>query len=226
MTISLIIPCYNEEKAIPAVLSQVQQLGERFKCAGHTLEVIVVDDRSLDNSLKILSGYKDIKVISNSTNLGYGGSLKKGFSVAGGDFIAFMDMDDTYQIGDLEEMIAQANHHRVVIGERFTKGQGFDFVRRSGNIIYSKIIQLHKGAKVMDPCSGFRVFHRELVTDFVELSNNDLSYSLEMTLHLIKKNISFVEHAIRYETRVGQSKLNVLTDGLRFLWTIIRPSSL
>jgi len=226
MKISLIIPCYNEEKAIPSVLSEVLALSTRLEKNGKILEVIVIDDGSKDNSLNLLKSYRNITLVTNSTNLGYGGSLKKGFSLASGDFVAFMDMDDTYQISDLDEMISRATHHPVVIGERFTKGQGFDFIRKSGNIFYSKVILIQKGARVLDPCSGFRVFHRDLISEFTTLTNNDLSYSLEMTLHLIKKNISFVEHAIRYEPRIGRSKLNVFTDGLRFLWTIIRPSSL
>lgn len=90
--ISVIMPCYNEEKTVESAVNSI--LNQTFQ----DFEFIIIDDCSQDNTsqiLQVLSKQSSkIKVLRNSQNLGYSGSINKGIKAAGGDFIARMDADD------------------------------------------------------------------------------------------------------------------------------------
>lgn len=87
--VSVIIPAYNAEKTIKKCLDSV--LNQTLK----NIEIIVINDCSKDNTLKILKKYKDkIKLIDNKKNLGPAGSRNKGLDIATGEYIGFVDSDD------------------------------------------------------------------------------------------------------------------------------------
>ena len=97
-SISIVIPCHNEEAAIAPVMEKIAEVRSRVP---ELREVIVVNDGSTDRSPQILKQYTDIEVLNSKKCLGYGGALKLGFQHASSDLIIFLDMDDTYDIRQL-----------------------------------------------------------------------------------------------------------------------------
>ncbi|MGB2599948.1 MAG: glycosyltransferase family 2 protein, partial [Candidatus Omnitrophota bacterium] len=100
VVLSIIIPAYNEEDAIASTLENA--LKARKKITSETdidrVEVIVVNDGSKDNTVRIVSDFaarEDVKLISFEKNRGYGAAIKEGFDQAGGDYVGFFDADGT-----------------------------------------------------------------------------------------------------------------------------------
>src|SRR3989344_2196303 len=99
--ISIIIPVYNEEDSIEESIKKVK---DTMKGIYYEYEIIVINDGSTDNSQKILENIRDIKLIINNCNKGYGASLKKGIENARYNFILITDADSTYPIEEIHRL--------------------------------------------------------------------------------------------------------------------------
>ena len=97
MTLSVVIPALNEEDGIAGIVERVLATEESLKTVGVTeLEVIVVDDGSVDGTARIVQQMEKVKLVRHSVNHGYGAAIKTGFGRAKGDLLAFLDADSTY----------------------------------------------------------------------------------------------------------------------------------
>ena len=94
--LSIIVPVYNEAKTILEVLKNLNNLKKYYQ----NIQIIVINDGSRDNSLKILENNKSLidVLINNPNNKGKGNAVKKGIQVAEGDYITFQDADLEYLI--------------------------------------------------------------------------------------------------------------------------------
>lgn len=121
----IVIPAYNQEESIAEVISRVKK-------ACPEAEVIVVDDGSKDRTAQITRD-NGVKVISNSTNLGYGRSLTVGFSYNSGHdyqimYLAFLDADGTYPVEKIPKLysLCKARGHDIAVGSLFLgKNEGY-----------------------------------------------------------------------------------------------------
>ena len=104
MKVSIIIPCFNEEKTISLIIDKIYMQEKIIK------EVIIINDGSTDNTSKILmelkEKYRDIILINHENNKGKGSALKTGFSNATGDLILIQDADLEYDPSDYSKLIA------------------------------------------------------------------------------------------------------------------------
>lgn len=219
-SVSIVIPCFNEESAIPIVMKKIAEVRLIMP---NILEVIIVDDGSTDRSFEVLNQYSGIKILRNEKSQGYGAALKKGFREAQGNFILFMDMDDTYDIQDTPQMydLLLKRKNGVVFGNRLAEKNGMPRIRRIGNIFYHYCLKIFMLPHVGDPCTGMRIFRRQYIEAFCRLPENDLSYSIALTVYILKSQIPFSETRILYHERIGESKLNSFQDGWRFLWSLM-----
>jgi dolichol-phosphate mannosyltransferase len=125
ITLSTVIPCFNEERTLEGCLQRVMAL----RSADLMLEVVVVDDCSGDRSPKIAqefaSRYPEVRVLRHERNQGKGAALRTGFRAVSGDLVAVQDADLEYNPLDLWDLIGPLRDGRadVVFGSRF-KGQG------------------------------------------------------------------------------------------------------
>ena len=119
--LSLVIPCYNEEKTLRSIVEQVLLLRNRSV----DLELVIVDDCSRDNSLEVArqlgNEYPGIKVVHHEKNRGKGAALRTGFLEATGDYVGIQDADMEYDPADyltLLRVIREENAD-VVYGSRY-----------------------------------------------------------------------------------------------------------
>ena len=224
---ALILPCHNEEKAIPSVLSKALQEKQRLISSGRikNMEVIAVNDGSRDGSAKLLKAHSPkVKVIHFETCRGYGSALKAGISDTNCDWIAFCDLDGTCEPSDLSRLIDTALNDPAEMtgGCRLHKKSSMPFLRRAGNLFYRWMIWKLSGKREADPCSGFRLFKKAaLVPEIFDLPDG-LNFSPALTALCIKKNIATEWIPVTYNDRVGQSKLKIVKDGWLFFWTIFK----
>lgn len=220
-SLSLIIPCHNEEGAIRTVLSKLSEVRAKMP---QLKEVIVVNDGSVDGSAEILSEFADVIVLNSEKCEGYGAALKKGFLRSTSEFTAFLDMDDTYDVRQLPAMLEQMKTQRldVLFGNRLGQRNGMPLIRQLGNNLYHHSLRILGFPHIADPCTGMRVFRTSLRERFCVIPQNDLSYSMALTLEIIKSGLKYAEVQVPYYERVGASKLNPLYDGVRFFWAILQ----
>lgn len=223
-SLSIVIPCYNEFDAIPRVLASVEKAKRDLIEAGtiSDCQVLVVNDGSSDGTSRLLQEYPWVQTMHLPFRLGYGAALKTGFLNSTGDWITFLDLDGTYDPEDLSILLKDFREEEFVLGERLSAGKGMPWTRKIGNIFFTWLVRLLYRQSVKDVCTGCRVFSRKWLSEIVSLPTDDLDYALEMTLWALKNGVTIREIPIRYHLRTGDSKLNVIADGNRFLWTILR----
>ena len=219
---SLVFPCCNEEESVRFVLENALRARELLKASSPPagLEIIVVNDGSSDNSRKILSSFSaDIVLIHFGKRKGYGAALKAGFQKAKGEYLAFCDMDSTCDPREAVSLLRAARQDpgSVIQGNRLHARSAAPRVRQIGNRLFSLAGLLLFRRYMKDPCSGFRVFKREVLYGRLFEFPEDLSFSLIMSAFCLQNKIPVKEIEISYSGRMGRSKLHPLRDGAVFL---------
>ncbi len=225
MHLSIIIPAYNEEDAIAEIIKRC--LKERENIVRETpvdkVEIIVVDDGSHDQTPEIAKGFKEITLISYPKNRGYGAAIKTGFEKATGTLVSFLDADGTcdpnYFIKMCNTLIDEDAD--IVIGSRMTPESKMPKIRKIGNLLYVGLINLLSNTKITDSASGMRVIKKSSLEKIYPLPDG-LHFTPAMSCRaVLDDDIKILEIPMHYEERVGESKLGVVQDGIRFLQTII-----
>jgi glycosyltransferase involved in cell wall biosynthesis len=210
--LSIVIPAYNEEGSIGRVLKRIKY---SVSPSLSNYEVLVIDDGSTDMTAKIAND-NGAKVISQK-NAGYGSALKTGLLKASGQYLCFLDADNTYPPELIITMLESAMDFSLVVGSRFTLSKnGMPIGRKIGNLIFASLVSFTTRRKTTDVWSGLRIFDRELLGIIRELPE-DLTFTPLMTIKSISQGFSYTEIVIPYAERVGRSKLNSFKDGFRFL---------
>jgi len=222
--LSVVIPAYNEEQGIAAIIDRVLAIRPDLPEVGVTdLEVIVVDDGSRDKTADIAGEYDQVCLLRHKVNQGYGAALKTGFGRARGDLLGFLDADGTYPPERFPDLcrVALAEKADLVIGSRMAGAESeMPMVRRIGNLVFANLVSLVSSQKITDSASGMRVIRREVLPQLYPLPDG-LNFTPVMSTRALHEKITMREVPIRYRERVGRSKLNVVRDGVRYLQTIV-----
>lgn len=173
----LIIPAFNEEAALPAVLAELARVAP-----GH--DVVVVDDGSLDATSRVAAG-AGVSVVRLPFNLGIGGALRTGFRYAvqhGYSRAIQFDADGQHDPSQLERLEASLDDGAdLVIGSRFA-GEG-DYqpgvARGLAMKILVRIIRFQTGRSFSDTSSGFRGFSERMLSAFAEHYPSEYMESVE-----------------------------------------------
>jgi glycosyltransferase involved in cell wall biosynthesis len=221
--LSVVIPAYNEEDGIAAIVDRVLAIKQELKAVGvDQLECIVVDDGSKDRTAEIVQSYGPSVRLIRQQNRGYGGALKTGFGAAQGELLGFLDADSTYPPEYFPRMCKIALEGAdIVIGSRMAGEKSeMPLVRRIGNTIFATLLSLVAGVKISDSASGQRVLRRSVLPALYPLPNT-LDFTPAMSTRALHEGLAIVETPIPYKERSGRSKLSVVRDGLRFFKSIV-----
>ncbi|MGA1794519.1 MAG: glycosyltransferase family 2 protein [bacterium] len=219
---TLIIPCYNEEKAI---LKTIHSLRSTLQSA-QPYELIVVDDGSMDGSSEILreETEKDpeLHIITHKTNRGYGAALKSGIRHASSDIIVITDADGTYPNVRIKELVEIAQNTDMVVGARTSENVTYPLTRKISKLFLERYVSWLAGQEVPDMNSGLRVFKRSISERFLNILPDGFSFTTTITLAMIRNNYEVEFVPIDYYPRIGKSKIRPVRDTLRFMELILR----
>lgn len=227
--LSIIIPCYNEEKLIPSVLEKVLQTKLNYDL---DKQIIVVNDGSTDNSANVIDQFckRNSSVISIhlSKNAGKGAAIRTALQKTEGDIIIIQDADFEYDPGDYNKLLHPIidGHADVVYGSRFM-GDGphrvLFFFHTIGNKFLTFLSNLLTGLNLTDMETGYKMFKADVLKQ-VSLKENRFGFEPEVTAKVSRiKDIRFYEAGIAYYGRTySDGKKIKWTDGFYAIWCILK----
>jgi glycosyltransferase involved in cell wall biosynthesis len=210
--VSVVIPAFQEEAAIAAVVADVI-------ARGPWREVLVVDDGSTDRTAE-RAEQAGARVVRHPYNKGNGAAVKTGIRQAKGDVVLLMDADGQHQGDDMRRLVAPIDPFDMVIGARAPGDQGL--VRRLGNGVFNALATWLTDRPIPDLTSGFRAARRDRLLEILHLLPNGFSYPTTSCLSFLKAGLSVTFVPITAHKRVGTSKIRVLRDGVTFLLIILK----
>ena len=172
-TISIVIPCYNEEQSIPYFYKEINKVSKNIKT---NFEFIFINDGSKDNTLGIIKKYakkdKRVKYINLSRNFGKEGAMLAGLEHSKGDYIAIMDADLQDPPALLKDMLAileDKNNDYDCVGTRRVTRKGEPPIRSFFARMFYKIINKLSKVEMVDGARDYRLMTRQMVNSILEL---------------------------------------------------------
>lgn len=214
--IAVLIPCYNEEVAISAVIRD-------FRAALPTATIFVFDNNSLDRTVEVA---KEAGAIVRQVPLqGKGNVVRRMFSDVDADAYVLVDGDDTYHAASAHAMVTRlfAKNLDMVVGQRVTdETAAYRSGHRFGNWVLTEFVARLFSRSFIDILSGYRVFSRRYVKSFPAISTG-FEIETELTVHALELLMPTEEIETPYKSRPegSVSKLNTYSDGIRILLMIL-----
>ncbi len=216
--ISLIIPAKNESIGLSDILPMIQDLSL-------VDEIIVVDDGSNDDTAQVAEKH-GAKVITHPYSIGNGGAIKSGARAATGEILVFMDADGQHQPSDIPRLVKQLElGYDMVVGSRTSTSQA-SIGRSVANKLYNRLASYMTGHQIPDLTSGFRAVHADKFHEFLYLLPNGFSYPTTITMAFFRAGYIVDYIPIVARQRKGNSHINPLKDGIRFLLIIFKIGTL
>lgn len=220
--VTVVIPAYDEEAAIGAVLEQVLGI---MQGADLDFEIIVVDDGSNDNTAAVARSYPEVRVLQHANNRGYGAALKTGIRHGVGELIVITDADGTYPNERMLELVAAVKDVDMVVGSRTQGRPHVPFARRPAKWLLRKLAEYVSETRIPDLNSGMRVFRRADVLPYLPFLPNKFSFTTTITLITLADGGMIEYVPIEYNQRLGRSKIKP-ADAFHFLILILRTALL
>lgn len=228
--LSIVIPALNEEAAIGATIERCLAARAQIVAGSPVsdVEVIVVSDGSTDRTEAIARSHEAVTVLAFDRNRGYGAAIKSGFAAARGDWVGFLDADGTCDPVFFATLCTSLDAQKadVALGSRMGPGSEMPLVRTIGNTVFALILGVLARQRIGDTASGMRVLRKSVLPDLDPMPDG-LHYTPAMTARvLLEGKLVLIEEPMPYAERIGDSKLSVARDGVRFLVSIVRAAAI
>ncbi len=228
MKLSIVLPAYNEEGSIIETLTTLYSKLNEEKI-DH--EILVVNDNSKDNTLKVLTSIKEqiptLVVHTNYGPNGFGYAIRYGLERFQGDCVAIMMADLSDDPSDLVLFYRRLCVGDVdcVFGSRFIKGGklvDYPFVKLIINRIANLIIQIAIGIKYNDATNAFKLYKRNVINGISPLLSPHFNLTIELSLKSIIRGYAYdVIPNKWYNRKEGVSKLKIKEMGSRYFFILV-----
>jgi len=220
--LSVIIPVFNEERTIDALL-------RRVLAAPYSKQVIVVDDGSTDGTpalLRTWQGRPEVEIHSQAVNSGKGAAIRVGIGAAKGRFVVIQDADLEYDPQDYPKLIEplEQGTEQVVFGSRYLQrpeAMGA-LLFRTGVRVINWAVKLLYGIRLTDEATCYKAMPTSLLKA-LDLQCERFEFCPEVTAKICRLGIRIAEVPISYHARAtSEGKKIRLVDGIEALQTLWR----
>lgn len=221
--LSIIVPVFNEERAIKDTLQHLCELRQKI---AHC-QIIVVDDGSTDNTPRVYGSFEEITQIRHPRNLGYGAALKTGIKSATYDAVGIIDADGTYPIDAIVELwniFQSGDDIHMIVGDRNHRDAKIPYLRRPAKWAIGKLANYLAREKIPDLNSGLRIMRKRAVERFLNILPAGFSFTTTITLAFFLNGYKIKYVSVSYRERIGKSKIRPLRDTMNFLTLVIRTT--
>ena len=220
---SIIIPMFNESSWIIKTLIRCCDIDLRK-------EIIVVDNNSSDNSYDLVHGFINRKNLTKEVILlsekkqGKANAVKKGLSVARGDYVVFHDADLEYDPRFIPQIVKALEEHDFAIGCRVCRPYGIGIGPFIANKILLRLIQKRYSVSISDIFTAQRGF-RKGVIDSLPLASSNFEMETELTIRALNEGFSFKEIDVTYTPRSrGEGKKINVSDFFSIIFSYFSVS--
>lgn len=232
-TLSLVIPCYNEETTLSGIVDEVLKTGSDDLA----LELVIVDDCSGDSSRAVAESlaaqHPEVKLCFHEKNRGKGAALRTGFLAATGDYVGIQDADMEYDPQDYLKMLRPLCEGRsdVVFGSRYLRREERIVLRwwhSTMNRFLTWFSNVFSDLDLTDMETCYKLFRREIIQEIApRLKEDRFGFEPEVVAHVArlvrKEGLRVAEVAIGYRPRkFAEGKKIGWRDGVRALWCILK----
>ncbi len=223
--LSIIIPAYNEEKTILKTIRKVL----KAKIPGIKKELIIINDGSVDRTLKTIKGVKDKRVIliNKRKNEGKGAGVRDALKKVTGEIIIIQDADLEYNPGEIVKLIdpIKKGIADVVYGSRFMGGEPHRvhlFWHMIGNKFLTLLSNMITNINLTDMETCYKMFTKDIAKK-LNLKEDRFGFEPEFTIKVAKMKARIYEMGISYSGRsYAEGKKINYRDGIRALWVMIK----
>ncbi|MBF0193193.1 MAG: glycosyltransferase family 2 protein [Magnetococcales bacterium] len=227
--LSVIVPVFNEEKTLEQLVKKVLEADR----SGLELELVIVDDCSIDSSVEIATRLAEenpeISLYQQNINCGKGAALRLGFSKAKGDILLIQDADLEYDPNEYKKLLTPILNDgaEVVYGSRFRGGDisiVLYFWHSVGNKFLTLLSNIFTNLTLTDMETCYKVFKKEIIQQII-IEENRFGFEPEITAKIARlpKRTKFFEVGISYYGRTYEDGKKITwKDGVKALYCIIR----
>ncbi len=224
ITLSIIIPCFNERDTIENIITAIISSPVRHK------EIIVVDDCSTDGTRDILANKISPlvnKIIYHDINRGKGAALRTGIAAATGDVVIIQDADLEYDPQEYPLLLGPFIREKadVVFGSRFMGGKPHRVVyywHSLGNWALTTLSNMFTNINLTDMETCYKAFRREIIQS-IAIEESRFGFEPEITAKVAKMGCRIYEVGISYYGRTySEGKKIGWKDGFRAVYCIVK----
>ena len=227
--ITLMVPCYNEEKGIVEVINDTPR--EKFKKLGYDIEILVVDNCCTDKTAQV-AAQMGARVVCE-LKPGKGNAIRLGFKNISPDtdYVVMVDGDNTYKPYEMLRLVEllENGFSDVVVGSRLEGnmvGKAMSSSHRWANWFFTFLTRRFYGANVTDTCTGYFAWKRHVIEDLIKHTKSPgFAIEAEMITKMAKLGHKMHSVPITYEPRAGDSKLVPLKDGIKITSMLLKNVS-
>jgi glycosyltransferase involved in cell wall biosynthesis len=213
---SIIVPIFNEEKAIEATLGRLLAAA-----SGRDWQIIAVNDGSTDGTREILNKFSQIMIAEHAFNKGYGAALKTGIRLATADIVVLFDADGQHDPAEISLLAAKTAKFDMVAGQR-TKESAQDWLRKPGKFVLQRVANLLAETRIPDLNCGLRAMKREIILGMLDILPDGFSFSTTSTIAFFKLGFNVGYVPVTTRQRIGKSSVKQVKHGSQTLLLILR----
>lgn len=224
--ISVIIPCYNEEKGVGKVIRNIPF--KKLKHLGYDTSVIVIDNNSTDKTARIARSLG--ATVYKEKEQGKGNAIRTAFRKIDSDtdYVVMLDGDNTYKAKEIPRVVEplRSNFCDVIIGSRLEgkiKGSALSMSHRLANWFFTFFVRRFYLTNTSDTCTGYFAWKKKVIDGLLpNIKSHGFAIETEMITKMAKLGYKMFSVPITYDARAGHSKLSPIMDGLRITWMLIK----
>jgi len=226
MTLSIIIPVYNESKNVEKTVNNLKKIKKDIK----KFSLIFIDDFSDDNTFDILNKlskkYSFVKIFKNKKK-GLGSAIEEGIKKSNFDYIAIFMADSSDSIADLIKYykIMSSKKFDAVLGSRFIKEskiKDYPFLKYFLNRIFNNFVKLIFLSNYNDFTNAFKIYKKSVLRNLLPIVSENFNVFLEIPLKIISRGYSYKIIPISWQNRkIGKSNFRIKELSSMYIFTLI-----